>query len=49
MKSMFSQATQQFLIYILITAFGVAILGIIYTLRDLIGLFLVSCFFALLL
>jgi predicted PurR-regulated permease PerM len=49
MKSIPSSPTRQFIIFLLIFALAGLLVWVIYLLRDLIGLFLVSCFFALLL
>jgi len=49
MKSIPPSPIRQFVIFLLIFALAVFLIWVIYLLRDLIGLFLVSCFFALLL
>lgn len=49
MKSLTTSQTRQFIVSLLILALAVLLVWVIYLLRDLIGLFLVSCFFALLL
>lgn len=49
MKALLKPATRQFIISIGIIVATVILLWLVYLLRDLIGLFLVSCFFALLL
>lgn len=49
MKSLLTSQTRQFIVYVFVTLMSVFLLWIVYLLRDLIGLFLVACFFALLL
>lgn len=49
MKWLIAPQTRQFIVYIFATLVSVLVIWIIYLLRDLIGLFLVACFFALLL
>ncbi len=49
MKSLTSPQTRQFIVYIFSTLVAVLLVWIVYLLRDLIGLFLVACFFSLLL
>ncbi len=49
MKSLLTSQTRQFIVYVFVTLVSVLVVWIIYLLRDLIGLFLVACFFALLL
>lgn len=49
MKSSTNPQTRQFIIYVLIVLVTLGILWFVATLRDFIGLFLVACFFALLL
>lgn len=49
MKPLTTPATRQFIINVVIVVITGILLWIVYLLRDLIGLFLVSCFFALLL
>lgn len=48
MKSILSPATRQFIVYVTITITITSVLWLIYILRDIVGLFLISCFFALL-
>ena len=49
MKSLISSQTRQFITYIVIVVAALFLLWVTYLLRDLIGLFLIACFFALLL
>lgn len=49
MQSNISPATRQFLINIVILVSTALVLWLAYLLRDIIGLFLISCFFGLLL
>lgn len=49
MKSLITSQTRQFILSLLIVVLAGLLVWVIYLLRDLIGLFLVSCFFALLL
>lgn len=49
MKSLVTPRTHQFIVYVFILVVTALLAGIVYLLRDLIGLFLVACFFALLL
>lgn len=49
MKSLTNSQTRQFIVFLFIIALAVLLVWVVYLLRDLIGLFLVSCFFALLL
>lgn len=48
MKSFLTSQTRQFIVYVFVTLVSMLMVWIIYLLRDLIGLFLVACFFALL-
>lgn len=49
MKALLTPATRQFIINVIIVLLASLVLWIVYLLRDFIGLFLISCFFALLL
>lgn len=49
MKSSLNPQTRQFTVYVLIVLVTLGVLWFAYTLWDFIGLFLVACFFALLL
>ncbi len=49
MKSLLTSATRQFIMYMVVVVITGILFWLIYLLRDLIGLFLISCFFALLL
>lgn len=49
MKSLLTSPTRQFITNVVIVLIAALTLWLTYLLRDLIGLFLVSCFFALLL